>query len=188
MVALATGGVRAQDAATQQEIDKLSGQLQDIIDAEAAQGKRLDALEHEIAALRDKVNTPVVNNYANSDDLQKLAAQLQEIDKKRLADRELILSKIEDLAKISAEPTHTHTYVKPPKVKPDDTTPPPDDTQHYEHKVAAGENLSAIIKAFNEKGVKVTLQQVLKANPGLDPAKLYVGKTIIIPMPDQGTK
>ena len=40
---------RAQDAATQQQIDQLNGKLQDLIDAQAAQGKRLDALEKEIA-------------------------------------------------------------------------------------------------------------------------------------------
>src|SRR5271165_4264904 len=109
---LAGGLVRAQDAATQAQIDKLTGQLQDIIDAQAAQGKRLEALEHDLADLRDKVNTPVVNNYASGDDLQKLAAQLQEIDRKRQADRELILAKIEDLAKISAapEPPHIHHH------------------------------------------------------------------------------
>ena len=69
---LATSGIHAQDAATQQQIDKLTGQLQDIVEAEAAQGKRLDTLEHDLSDLRDKVNIPAVNNYANNDDLQSL--------------------------------------------------------------------------------------------------------------------
>jgi hypothetical protein len=34
---------RAQDAATQQQIDKLSGQIQDLLDAQAAQDKRIGA-------------------------------------------------------------------------------------------------------------------------------------------------
>ena len=129
---LATGGVRAQDAATQQQLDKLSGQLQDLTDTLATQDKELSALKHEVADLRDKVNTPAVNNFANNDDLQKLAAQLQEIDRKRQADRELILAKIEDLAKISAAPapTHIHHPIVEPKDNADEATPPADNSTH----------------------------------------------------------
>jgi LysM repeat protein len=187
---LATGGVRAQDAATQQQLDKLSGQLQDLTDTLATQDKELSALKHEVADLRDKVNTPAVNNFANNDDLQKLAAQLQEIDRKRQADRELILAKIEDLAKISAAPvpTHTHHPIVEPKDNADEATPPADNSTHYEHKVEAGETLSAIAKAYQEKGVKVTVAQILKANPGLKANTLYVGKVISIPMPESSGK
>ena len=42
---------RAQDDATQQQIDKLTGQVQDLIDAQAAQGKRIEKLskiEHDL--------------------------------------------------------------------------------------------------------------------------------------------
>ena len=184
---LATSGVHAQDAATQQEIDKLSGQLQDILDAEAAQGKRLDALEHDLSDLRDKVNAPVVNNYASADDLQKLAQQVKEIDQKRQEDRDLILRKIEELGKIAAAapaPVHHHT----PAAAKDDTAATGDATpvdatpqMGYEYKVQEGDTLSAIARAYKEKGVKVTTSQIMKANPGLSPNTLYVGKTIIIP-------
>ena len=53
----------AQESATQQQIDRLSGQIQDLQEAQALQNKRLDALEKDISDLRDKVNTPVVNDY-----------------------------------------------------------------------------------------------------------------------------
>ena len=181
---LAAAGGHAQDAATQQQIDKLTGQLQDIIEAEAAQSKRLDVVEHDIAELRDKLNTPAVNNSASTDDLQKLAGQVQEIDRKRQDDRELILGKIEDLAKISAAPSRSHRPVSEPRDTSTDTTPPDTAPQNgYNYKVQAGDSLSAIIKAYREKGVKVSLSQVLKANPGLSANTLYVGKTILIPDP-----
>ena len=35
----------AQDAATQQQIDKLSGQIQDLLAAQEQQGQKLDALD-----------------------------------------------------------------------------------------------------------------------------------------------
>ena len=74
---------RAQDAATQQQLDKLSGQIQDLLEAQAQQGKRIDALEREIGELRDKANTPVVSDSASRDDLKQLAQKVQEIDQKR---------------------------------------------------------------------------------------------------------
>jgi len=181
---LATSGLHAQDAATQQEIDKLSGQLQDIVDAEAAQGKRLDALEHDLADLRDKVNAPAVNNYASADDLQKLAQQVKEIDRKRQEDRDLILQKIEDIAKIAAEPAPVHHHAAS-TVKEDSTSDatPADATSQkmFEYKVQDGDTLSGIVRACKEKGVKVTISQILKANPGLSPNTLLSGKTIYIP-------
>ncbi len=184
---LATSGIRAQDAATQQQIDKLSGQLQDIVEAEAAQGKRLDALAQEISEIRTKVNTPVINNSASVDDLQQLATKVKEIDRKRQEDRELILRKIEDLGRIAATPPPVHHRPPaPPKEENSDTPPAAATTQQngYEYKVQEGDTLSAIAKAYKEKGVKVTTSQILKANPGLSPNSLYVGKTIFIPDPN----
>ncbi len=92
---------RGQDAATQQQIDKLSGQIQDILATQETQNQRLDALEKQIAGLSDKLNQPAANDSASADDLKKLAAQVQEIDKKRQEDNDLILKQIEKLGKIS---------------------------------------------------------------------------------------
>src|ERR1700676_2227886 len=88
---------RAQDDATQQQIDKLSGQIQDLLDAQAAQGKRIDALEKEISDLSDKSNQP--GAAASPHDLKKLAEQVQEIDMKRQDDTERILKELERLDK-----------------------------------------------------------------------------------------
>src|SRR5882757_7724986 len=89
-----------QDAATQQQIDKLYGQIQDVLETQAAQTKRMDALEKEVGDLRDKLNQPAAaNDDASAGDLKKLAAQVQEIDEKRQADNEKILKAVEKFAK-----------------------------------------------------------------------------------------
>jgi len=187
VLTLAAGGLPAQDAATQQEIDKLTGMLQDLTERLAAQDKHLDALDRQISELRDKVNTPVVNNSASLDDLQKLASQVKEIDQKRQADKEFILGKIEDLAKLAAAapiPVRPRHPGSEPKDPGNDTPPAGAGTQKetmYPYKVQPNDNLTAIIKAFRDKGVKVTQSQVLKANPGLTPDTLLVGQTIYIP-------
>src|SRR5260221_10705012 len=98
-VALAVHPGFGQDAGTQQQIDKLSGQIQDLLAAQEQQGKRLDALAKQISDLGDKVNTPAVSDGATRDDLKSLATQVQEIDKKRQSDRDLILKEIEKLGK-----------------------------------------------------------------------------------------
>ena len=40
------------------------------------------------------------------------------------------------------------------------------------HRVEKGQTLSLIVQAYREKGIKVTMDQVLKANPGLKPEKI----------------
>jgi LysM repeat protein len=180
---------RAQDAATQQQIDKLSGQIQDLTDTQAAQGKRLDTLEKEIADMGDKLNQPAVNNSASADDLKKLAGQVEELAKKQQDDNELVLKEIEKLGKISSSATTTR---KPPSVSTTTTATTPTDNstsspsgpqKGYNYTIAAGNTLSAIAKEYRAQGVKVTSDQILKANPGLNPNSLVVGKKIFIPDP-----
>jgi len=51
------------------------------------------------------------------------------------------------------------------------------------YKVAAGDTLSIIAKAYRDQGIKVTSETDFKANPGLDPKSLKVGQKIFIPAP-----
>jgi len=177
--AFVTSPVFAQDAATQQQMDTLYGMIQDVQATQELQAKKMAELEKEIAELREKVNTPSVD-AASSADLRNLAEKVQEIDKKRQADRDLILKQFELLAK-GAGGTTTHIKPKPPVT--DDPTPATPQ-KGYEYVVQANDTLSAIAKAYRDKGVKVTTTQILKANPGLDPTKLYLGKKVFIPDPN----
>jgi LysM repeat protein len=174
---------RAQDDATQQQIDKLSGQVQDLLDAQAAQGKRIDALEKQIGDLGDKLNQPSGGNFASADDLKNLAAQVQEIDQKRQDDNQKILDALEKLGKGGSV---SSGHKAPDISTPTTDNPTPNSTgpqKGYEYKIAPGDTLSAIAKAYRAQGVKVTSEQILAANPGLNPKNLVVGKTIFIPQP-----
>src|SRR5271170_1838965 len=97
--AFTSGVARAQDDATQQQIDKLSGEIQDLQAAIGQQDKRLDALEKKVGDLSDKLNQPGGNNSASADDLKKLADEVQEVDKKRQSDNDAILKELEKLDK-----------------------------------------------------------------------------------------
>jgi LysM repeat protein len=186
ILSFSLAAARAQDDATQQQINKLNGQIQDLLDAQATQGKRIDALEKEISDLRDKASQPPpATDTASAADLKKLADQVQEIDRKRQEDRELILKEIEKLGKVSGSPAASH---KPP---PTLSTTPADNPapaatgpqKGYDYTIQRGDTLLAIAKAYRDQGIKVTTDQILKANPGLDPKSLIVGKKIFIPAP-----
>jgi LysM repeat protein len=178
-----TSLARAQDDATQQQIDKLSGQVQDMLDAQAAQGKRIDALEKKISDLADKSSQPAVNDSASADDLKKLAAQVQEIDKKRQDDNELILKELEKLGgKGATIPTNHRPSPNTADTTNNATAGSPQ--KGYEYKIAPHDTLSGIAKAYSAQlKAKVTADQILAANPGLKPNNMTVGKTIFIPQP-----
>ncbi len=177
---------RAQDAATQQQLDKLSGQIQDLQAAQELQGKRLDALAKQISDLADKVNTPAASTGASADDLKSLATQVQEIDQKRQADRELILKQIENLGKISGGSGTGHKSKSVADTTAttsgaDNSTAPAVPQKGYEYTIASGDTVSAIAKAYRAQGVKVTTAQIIAANPKLNPNALIAGKKIFIP-------
>ena len=183
----------AQESATQQQLDQLSGKLQDLLEGQAVQGRLMNDLQKQISELRDKVNVPPVADGASHEELRKLARTVQELADKQQADKELILDNIKQLGKaISAEPLVTGSGKKKSSTKKteakadpkiEEPLPPGDSQVGHEYKVQPGDSLGVIVKAFRDKGVKVTTAQVLKVNPGLDPNKLFVGRTIFIPDP-----
>jgi LysM repeat protein len=186
ILAFTTMAVRAQDAETTERLNKVEGYVQDLLAAQAAQNKRIEALEKDIAGLHDKLNQPGANNYAGADDLQKLATQVQDLAKKQQADNDLILKEIEKLGKVGGGSTAGRK--SPPSVTTapaDNPTPAGGPQKGFYYEVQSGNTLSAIAKAYRDQGVKVTVDQILKANPGLDPKNLIVGKKIFIPAPAQ---
>ena len=176
----------AQDSATQQQLDQLSGQIQTLQDGLTEQDKRISALEKKISDMQDKLNAPSGNDYASSDDLKKLAEQVQEIDKKREDDNQKILDALGKLGKGGgAEPIrHESQATPPPNTDPNTATAAAGGQQNgYYYTIQAGNTLSAIAKAYRSQGIKVTATQILAANPGLSANSLYVGKKIFIPAP-----
>jgi len=176
------GFARAQDAETTERLNKVEGYVQDLLAAREAQDKHMAALEKEIADLRDKINQPGANNYASAEDLQKLAGQVQDLAKKQQADNDQIVKTLDKLSKISGGSAASRR--PPPEVAPATTpdNPPPGGPQKgYYYTIQDKDTLSAVAKAYRAQNIKVTVEQILKANPGLDPKNLIVGKKIFIP-------
>lgn len=182
--------LRAQDVAAMDErIKQLRGHVDDLLEDKANQKKQIEALAREIQGLREHQQNQPTTIYASQEDLRKLVEKIQELDAKRKADRELILKEIEKLGK--AATGGTPPKVKPPKNQPNPTLPDnpnpgtlPD--KAVEHTIAAGDTLSTIAAAYSkEKGVKVTTEQIRKANPGIKDDKLKVGQKVLVPLPEK---
>jgi LysM repeat protein len=184
--ALATGApaARAQDAATQAQLDQLSGQIQSISAALDVQTKRIEDLQKQVNDLQDKINQPGANNFASTDDLKKLADQVQQIDQKRQSDNEEILRELEKLEKALNVAASHHAAEPGPADSTAAPVPAPGTPQTgYNYEIKAGDTIAAVAKAYRQQGIKVTTDEILKANPGLNPNALRVGQKIFIPQP-----
>ena len=174
-------GLRAQDAATEERLKKLNGYVEELLADKARQQKQIADMSREIESLREQLSRPS-GNYASQDELRELARKVQEIDRKRMEDDEKIVKQIEELGK---------TVFKPAGSGKTRSTPTPENTgsggatadKGYEYEIQSGDTLSVIVLAYREKGIKVSIDQILKANPGLVPEKMKVGQKIFIPAP-----
>ena len=187
--------VRGQDSAaaaiaSRQEAEEnyksLKGHVDDLIAAQADQERKLQALAREVAALREQLNKPAVNNnYATQDDIKRLADAITELDQKRKADNEKMLNDISRqiamLSKLPPPPPPPHND-KPAVSEPITATGSPKPNEEgYTYEVKPDDNFSKIAAAYREQGVKVTWQQIAKANPTADSSKLKVGQKLFIP-------
>jgi LysM repeat protein len=160
----------AQDPSVVERVNRLSVYVEELLADRAQHQKQIDDLTREVASLREQL--AAARGSARSEDVSSLAEAIREVDKKRQADRELILKEIEKLGTTLSSRPKTEAAPENPKPR-----------RGYEYTVNEGDTLSAIVDAYRAKGVKVTVDQVLKANPGLKPTSLRVGQTIFIPQP-----
>jgi LysM repeat protein/uncharacterized small protein (DUF1192 family) len=190
MLALAVRpAARAQDAATEERLNRLGGKIEDLIAAQGEQDKRITALTREIAELREQLGKPNAS-YASQDELRRLGEAVKEVDRKRMDDNERIHSELLKLGKSLAQPSPApkKPAAAPPASNDSDSKAPAaggDKGLGFTYKVQQGDRLSTIAQAYREKNIKVTVDQILKANPGLVAEKLKVGQEIWIPAPTQ---
>jgi LysM repeat protein len=177
--------LRAQDAATEERLNKLTAQVQDLIEMQAAQGKRIDAVTKELQNLQQaQANKPAVD-YASQEDLKQLAAKVQEVDRKRQDDNERILEELKKLGSTIRSGGARRPPVPDQGSANDGGSSRTNLAQKgFEYKIQSGDTLIAIAKAYSEaKAYKLTVKQILDNNPGLDERKLKPGQTIFIPAP-----
>jgi len=176
----AAASVSAQDAATEERLNKLTGQLENIIEAQRVQQRQIETLAKELDALRDQMSKPT-GNYATHDDLKRLTDAIRDVDQKRMEDADKIAAQVARLAKTltSAPPVRSNPSTTSGNSAPDSGKP----EKGFSYVIQQGDTISAIVQAYRDKNIKVTAEQILKANPGLKPERMPVGTKLWIPAP-----
>jgi LysM repeat protein len=181
--------VRADDAATEERLNQLSGKIEDLIASQETQRKQLAELRREIEGLREQASKPT-GNFAAQEDLKRIADAVKEVDRKRLEDYEKIRGTIKELGTtLAAQPpqrtkkSDSGTMEIAQADKHPRTEKSEKSEKGFEHTVKSGDTLSGIVAAYREQNVKVTKDQIIAANPGLVPEKMRLGQKIWIPAP-----
>ena len=175
--------LRAQDAATEERLNKLSARIDDLEASRDALKKQVDELAKELDGVREQASKPNTS-YVRQEDLNRLGEAVKEVDRKRLDDAEKIhteLLKLREVLKAPLGPSKRASISVPkePPVTPVSTTP----DKGFEYIIKSGDTLDAVVQAYKEKNIKVTVAQIQAANPGLKPERLRVGQKIFIPAP-----
>jgi LysM repeat protein len=150
--------LQAANLVLQQKIDRLESQLQRALkkmadqQADTVTNEQLDALS------------------------QKMTKELQNLEDKRVADNQKILS---ELRKIASRPVAAPK--DPIASVPKKATPPPYTGPVYEVTVEPGYTISAIAESYREEGHNISVEDILRANPGLVPKKIRPGQIINVP-------
>ena len=188
----ATSAVRAQDAATEERLNKLNGAIADLRESQDVVKKQIERLAKESESLREQSAKPT-GNYASVEDLKSLAKSVEEVDRKRIKDFEKVDTALQKITKMLEKPASAPKKGlttsksdsgadKTTADKASDDKPAADD-KGYPYVIKKGDTLDAIVLAYKEKNIKVTVDQILKANPGLVPEKMKTGQKIWIPAP-----
>jgi hypothetical protein len=185
-----TAAAIATRQSAQEDYNSLKGQVEDLTAAQADNLKKIEELRKTIEELRQKLDKPS-GNFASQDDLKQLADAVKELDKKREADKDLILKEMEKIGQtVSGTSTHVstpHSHDTPSSNTTSTATPTQNDGNGFYYTIKKDDTIGLIAQAYREQGVKVTSKQITDANPNLNPAKLHVGMKIFIPAPKGST-
>ena len=166
------------------------------------QRKAIDKLQGDLSDLRKQMSKPP-GNFASPDNLKVLKDALQDEAKKRQEDDEKILTEItKQISKLgktadagggAVASTHgggsASTPSHPPQGDPviigdPIVTGPKADGPGFVYVVKANDYPAKIArKLYEAKGIKVTPEQIMAANPGVKDTELKVDQKLFIPMP-----
>jgi hypothetical protein len=174
---------QAQKEYIEESFKSITTAIEGLVTSQASLQKRLSALERDLAQLREEI-AKRPSNVVTRDELKPFEEKLIEFNKKREDDKRLILDKLEQLAKIPPPVAPLHRSAPAPNGA-DKADKPDKPEKGYEYEVRPGDTLSTIVAAYRQQGIKVTQDQVLKANPNLKPERLLPRQKIFIPDPAQ---
>lgn len=160
------------------QIDIIQAEL-DTLRAQADQNRaEIDRLKNELAAARSE-------NAMLKNDILTLKSAVEKLDTVRAQERELLLKEV---SKIVADGSKNHPapVVPPPATKKEEPPAPQPESSPaaetgYTYTVQKGDTLWAIVEAYHEQGVKVTVDEIRRANKMSKNQSLQTGQKLFIP-------
>ena len=182
----------AAKQSAEERYNRMAADLQSVQSDNEALHARIANLEHEMQSLRDAQAKPA-DNSSVMDAINTLAKKIQEVDQKRLEDKDAISEEIrKSMTGLEKSLGSGGGSVREATPKATATPePPPTPVNGYSYTIQEGDRLDAIVHAYNtdfkSKGLKpITLRQAMEANPKVNWNRLLVGQKIVIPRPDGG--
>ena len=173
----AAAGLAPEEA---ERLQRLNGLVEDLLASQASMQKRLSALTDQIHAVREegtRSGDRLNERFATREELRKLAETVRDLDRKREEDKRLILDEIRKLAQAPVV-----TPREPPRTTLREPAPATSG-KGYTYVIKKGDTISAVVAAYRASGVKVSVDDVIKANPQVKPNALPEGAEIFIPDP-----
>lgn len=184
----ATASAIADRQEAEERYRRMSADVEGLLSANAALQRRISAIADELRRLRDD-HERLEKNSTVQDEIRRLAKKIEEVDQKRIEDRELILKEMKELTRLLSAAPPSRSNFDPPSSRThgnEETKPLPD--KGYEYTIQSGDTVATVLAAYNAEFKKngqkpLSLKQVLEANPGLNPNRIRVGQKIFIPLP-----
>jgi len=140
----------------------------------------IDSLKEENDRLKSRNETAAIQ-----DRIKHLAEQLDEVEKKRLADNKQVVAKLEAFTKEMSKPVAPKEPALATAINKVDKNPAPNGSlppeKGYTYKIKDGDTLLRIVKDLGAQGYKITQKQIIDANAGVNWNRLKIGQTIFIP-------
>jgi LysM repeat protein len=163
----------------QEQYRRLYTIVEDLQGANLVLQQRIDRLESQLQRALKKMADQQANTVTNEQLealSQKMTKELQTLEDKRAADNQKILSELRKIA------SHPVPAPKDPVVSaPKKATLPAYTGPVYEVTVEKGYTISAIAESYREEGHDISVNDILRANPGLVPEKIRPGQIINVP-------
>jgi len=207
-IALACGGSLLSSSALADEAviadlrldnQKLTARVEDLESSLQSYKQQVMKLSEEVRSLKADLAKGADNREVAGlkEDVDRLREAIKEVDQKRIADQEKIAATIRDLGKdlkksIQGSVSPAPRPIEP--VQPRNGSPPASPPKSggatgpqtgYEYTIRSGDTLLGIVTALKSQGIKITLEQLSEANPGVKSTNLKIGQKIFIPVPGQ---
>jgi len=193
----------AEREAAEERYKRLNTAVEGLLSAQADNQRKLTALTDEIRTVRSENTRIDTSKYATREEVARLAEALKEIDRKREADKKLILDEFEELKKDlrkmlsapppSAAPKKGRTGADADKGSgtasekgAEKTGATPGNQEGVWYTVEPGNTFVAIVAAhnkhFEKEGKKTSLKLLEDANPDVKATTLKPGQKIFVPL------